>query len=305
MPITRLKKSSIKNFEFFRKVSGGFSLFGLGANEFKIVGDYFYHLFTSSGTFRLTRNGNFEVASIGAGGIGGYNCGGGGGGAELDTFFTISGTIGTYTMNVGSVNANNRGGDTIVSRGGTTHVTTLGGGNGGHHNNQGPFTGGSGGGASDNQTGASGTGANTSSGGNGKSVHSPGSNWGGGGGGGATGAGSNAFGSDSNNISSGAGGQGFLLTNIDSNLTSANFSSFSGMTRVSSGGSGTINSLGSSNTVGAPGDGAGSGWRPQGVDFGHNGSPALRAVSYGSGAGGGNSESAKSGIVIIRHAKGQ
>ena len=297
MPITRLKKSSIRNFEFFRKISAGFSLFGLGSNEFKRVGDYFYHIFSSSGTFRLTRAGNFEVATIGAGGEAGSNMGGGGGGAEIDTFFTINGTVGEYTINVGSTNANDRGGDTIVSRGPTTHVTTLGGGNGGYHNAQGPWTGGSGGGGSDSEPGSGGTGANTTSGGAGTWSNNP-SCWVGGGGGGATSGGGSGSQSGCGNMSNGAGGQGMLLTSIDTNLTSANFTSFSGMTRVSSGGAGR--NQGSGGTYNQPGTGAG---QALGDTLNPNPTPSS---SYGSGGGGGPGPTdlnrrGFNGVVIIRH----
>jgi hypothetical protein len=108
--------------------------------------------------------------------------------------------------------------------------------------------------------------------------------------------------------SGGNGGQGYTLTSIDSNLTSGNFTSLSGMTVISSGGGGGTQDIngGGVNTRGVGGTGAGSGAVSNG---GTNVFTSSAAVSYGSGGGGGgwnggsnaNGANGKSGVVIVRY----
>jgi hypothetical protein len=82
------------------------------------------------------------------------------------------------------------------------------------------------------------------------------------------------------------------LTTLDSNLTSANFTTLSGMTVVCSGGG-----AGANGTGGAGGTGAGNGSA--------SGS-GTNATSFGSGGGGGafylsNGGNGKDGVVVIRY----
>jgi hypothetical protein len=113
----------------------------------------------------------------------------------------------------------------------------------------------------------------------------------------------------------GNGGQGYLLTTIDTNFTAANFPiTLTGMTRLSSGGGGgnMVRSPNPNTGVrGTGGTGAGSG----GNDY--DGTPvvlidaATSATSYGSGGGGGgyppnntSSGAGKAGVVIVRYLTG-
>jgi hypothetical protein len=107
----------------------------------------------------------------------------------------------------------------------------------------------------------------------------------------------------------GNGGEGYTLTSIDSNLTSGNFTSFSGMTVISSGGGGGCLDLNGSATIrGVGGTGAGSGGRNN-INTAANTSSA--AVSFGSGGGGGGWGGASpvngsgadgyAGLVIVRY----
>lgn len=288
-----------------------------GGNEIKIVGSYAYHIFTSSGTFTPKQSLSIDVTACGGGGGGGSNPSGGGGGGELDIWTAVSATASGYTVTVGakgtggtSNNAGGAGGTSSFVLGGTTHVSSLGGGRGaGTNAGQTAGTGGSGGGGSnDPGTSAAGgaSGSNTFAGGNGASG---GGAYVGGGGGGATGVG--AAGSTSGAGSGGNGGAGYTLTTIDSNLTSANFTSFSGMTVICSGGGGGAlrTPAGTAPTRGTGGTGAGSGGVNNGTT---NVYLATAATSYGSGGGGGGwtdgvpangtGGDGYAGIVIVRYA---
>ena len=94
------------------------------------------------------------------------------------------------------------------------------------------------------------------------------------------------------------GGAGLTLTNLDTNLTSANFTTFTGMTVICSGGGG--GSWG--NTAGSGGTGAGNGST--------NNTTAGSATAFGCGGGGGGYASGDggsggngyAGLVIVRYA---
>jgi hypothetical protein len=271
---------------------------------------YTYHAFTSSGTFTPTSALTCEVMSVGAGGGGGWGNGGGGGGGELDLFTSLSASASGYTVTVGAGgsggtgSAGVRGGQGTTSSfalGGTTYVTSLGGGGGGSGDasagNTAGGTGGSGGGGNFGDVGGSASGSNTFAGGSGTNSHPK---YSGGGGGGATAAGSNASASVGGN-----GGQGYLLSNINTAIQSI----FSSMTRFASGGGGGTSDIngGGVNTRGVGGDGAGSGAVSNG---GTNTFSATAGTSYGSGGGGGgwngggnaSAGAGAAGLVVIRYA---
>jgi hypothetical protein len=286
-----------------------------GGNEINTIGSYKYHIFTSNGTFATNVSKTVSICSIGGGGGGGTYTGGGGGAGELDLFSTFTLSAGNYSVNIGgagagagsgvSVNGNgaNGGSTTFVNPSSTTLVTSLGGGGGGSQSSGNGSAGGSGGGgAGFNNTGGAANGSNTRSGGTGSNGASF---YGGGGGGGATTAGGNWVAN-----TAGAGGQGYTLTAIDSNLTSANFSSFSGMTVVASGGGGAGGGGGSTgpSNGGAGGTGGGNGGASNDAGSGTNTAGQV-ATSYGSGGGAGGSQgvnspgaAGKSGILIVRYA---
>lgn len=266
-----------------------------GGDEIKLVGNYWYHIFRSSGTFRPSSNLACSVLSLGGGGGGGISTGGGGGGGELDLYSTINTTANTnYTATIGAGGA---GSNNFAFRynGNTTTfstITSLGGGGGGNEQtlvNGGD--GGSGGGGGWNGSNGSASGSNTFAGGNGYNASGQSA---GGGGGGATAAGGNG-----SNTNGGNGGQGYALSTADSNLTSGNFSTFQGMTVIASGGGAGASST---RTAGTGGTGAGNGTNSL--------TAGGAATSYGSGGGGGgwvggvgvgNGGNGAGGLVVIRY----
>ena len=284
-----------------------------GGNEINTVGSFKYHIFTGNGTFSTNVAKTVSICSIGGGGGGGTYTGGGGGAGELDLFTNFTLTPGNYSISVGgpgagsnsgSSNGGSGGTTTMISPSSTTLVTSLGGGGGGSQGSGAGFAGGSGGGGEGvaPSSGGAANGSNTRAGGTGGNG---GGYYGGGGGGGATTAGGNY-----SSQQAGAGGQGYTLTNIDSNLTASNFSSFTGMTVVASGGGGAGGGGGSTgpSAAGIAGTGGGNGGASNDVGSGTrtSGQPA---TSYGSGGGAGGSQgvtnpgaAGKSGLLIVRYA---
>lgn len=282
-----------------------FDLYGIKAGSVKAIGgdlvttdgNYWYHVYTNTGTFTPTQSLSCEVTSNGGGGGGGWNNGGGGGGAELKINSSLSVTAQAYTVTIGSGGAGStgigsRGGtgtSSTITIGGTTYLTALGGGGGGTSdgtggNNNGA-TGGSGGGSSISGTAGGASGSNTFAGGLGAAAAD---NYSGGGGGGATAAGANGTLSPSKG---GNGGEGYSTTNMSgiSNLYSP--------AQVWSSGGGGGNYSG---TKGLGGTGAGNG--------GQGSTVATVGTTYGSGGGGGgypdpyrNGAAGAKGILIVRY----
>jgi hypothetical protein len=282
-------------------------IYATGGNEVIDINNFRYHVFTSVGlnSFQvLSGKQSVEVMMCGGGGAGGYRIGGGGGGGELKLFTATTLNQGVYQVIVGyaglrstiSNGLKNNGGSSRLIKDSTVILSALGGGAGGTQANGDGNTGGSGGGG--NEWSLSGTGgkpgiavgSNTNAGGDART-----SPWAGGGGGGVTASGSSAVPLGGNG---GGGGSGILLTNVDSNFTSGNFSTFSGMTVICSGGGG--GSYVGGTTGGAGGTGAGSGGTPSVV--------ATSATSFGSGGGGGGGDqggalgsSGYQGLVVIKY----
>jgi hypothetical protein len=260
----------------------------------QFINGYWYHTFTSSGTFTPTTTGNFEILVVGGGGGGGREIGGGGGGGAIEgSFSSQSLTPGSYSVTVGpggggatsSSSTGGNGGSSSFA--GTTTITALGGGGGGSYVTRLGATGGSGGGSGDQETTSAGGAVGSFTNVGGAANLSPRVA---GGGGGATTAGSSV---------NGNGGSGKLISDFDSNLLG--FAAFSGMTTFSAGGGGGRGD--GSSPAGSGGVGAGNGGL-------NTSQPGFPAVSYGSGGGGGGSDGApganggngKSGVVVVRYA---
>ena len=283
-----------------------------GGNLVATDGTYWYHAFTSSGNFIPQTSLNAKVMVVGGGAGGGAHIAGGGGAGAINDFtstYTLNNNT-TYLCTIGAGGGGNTGtakgspGISSVFSGSGTTITANGGGYGGGNDVFPGGPGGSGGGAAASGGGAAGgtsSGSNTFAGGSG--WYGPYPIYSAGGGGGATAAGGN--GSTTASVG-GNGGQGMLLSSIDSNLTTVLAGALSGMTRVSSGGGGCgQNPAGGAQTGGVGGAGGGNG--------GFGSTNATNATSYGSGGGGGNWSDAGGGatgdggngyqgIVIIRYA---
>lgn len=261
-------------------------LVATGGDEIRNVGLYRYHLFSNSGNFVVTNSGSAQVIVIGGGAGGGAGMGAGGGGAiEPSSGYTdVQLGLGSYSVVIGSGGSHASSGSNstftwpvsqIIARGGGTANTT----------------GGSGGGGNLYASGGGALGSNTNPGGAGGPL--PPGPYGGGGGGGAGAAGGN--------YPSGTGGSGKLLSNIDSNLTSANFPTLlTGVTHFSSGGGGG-GYAGMPAGNGGPGGGNGRSGGP---------TPGTAATWPGCGGGGGGHEpgvgtgqggAGFKGLVIIRY----
>lgn len=282
-----------------------------GGNLVATDGTYWYHAFTSSGNFIPQTSLNAKIMVIGGGAGGGAHIAGGGGAGAINDFtstYTLTGNT-SYVCTIGAGGGGNTGtakgspGISSVFSGLGTTITANGGGYGGGNDVFPGGPGGSGGGAAASGGGAAGgtaSGPNTFAGGSG--WYGPYPIYSAGGGGGATAAGGN--GSTTASVG-GNGGQGMLLSSIDSNLTTVLAGALSGMTRVSSGGGGCgQNPAGGAQTGGTGGTGGGNG--------GFSTTNATNATSYGSGGGGGNWSDAGGGatgdggngyqgIVIIRY----
>jgi len=285
-----------------------------GGNEIKQVGSYWYHIFTSSGTFTPLQSLTLAVTACGGGGGGAANAGGAGGGGELDINTSVSATATAYTVTVGALGAGATGNTGFGAQGGTSlfaktspatnYVTSLGGGYGADTGAAGG-TGGSGGGGGAGIAGGAASGSNTFAGGLGPvTVNAAG------GGGGATAVGGDGTFPGGTVAVGGAGGLGYALTSIDANLTAANFTSFTGMTVLCSGGGGAA--IFTTATRGLGGTGAGNGgqdtYSPSVLQF-----AATSASSFGAGGGAGGwsngagntqnkpAGSGYGGVVIVRY----
>lgn len=269
-------------------------------------GAYFYHTFTSSGTFTPTQsltadylvvaggggggsNINTFNGGTGGGGAGGLRCtvGATGGGGSLETPLSL--TAQAYTVTVGAGGAGTTAGTPATGSNGSNSVfssiTSTGGGGGGKSGASGTAgtIGGSGGGSSSANgaltVGAAGTANQGCAGGDSNGTGA----YGGGGGGGA-----GAVGGNGNGSTGGNGGNG-VTTSINGVST----------TYAGGGGGG---SYGGTTTTGGTGGGAngiGAGTAGAGTantGGGGGGAGATSGVGQGGGGAGG------SGIVIVRYA---
>jgi hypothetical protein len=287
-------------------VGSTFSLYGIAASSVgaKATGgtissdsQYYYHTFTSTGTFTPLQSLSADMLVVAGGGGGGSqrgcrgNGGGGAGGYQLLTSQSFSAT--GYTVTVGAGGA---AGTTTGSSGSNSvlnSITSTGGGGGGAGSNNG-LNGGSGGGGVNYGTGGTGTSGQGYAGGSGAE--------GGGGGGGA-----GSIGIAGNVTAAGSGGNGGAGSNSAASWATATGMGVNGYFAGGGGG-------GSGNGTGTPGliqgiGGAGGGGTAYYASSGQGGSGV--ANTGGGGAGGteysgctsGNGGAGGSGIVIVRYAK--
>jgi hypothetical protein len=263
--------------------------------------NYYYHTFTSSGTFIPQRSLTCDYLVVAGGGSGGSRIGGGGGAGGLRSTVTATGGGGSlesalslasgtsYTVTVGA------GGAAVTSTPGTkgnngsnsvfSTITSTGGGGGGAYiasTGQDGNAGGSGGGAGFNtRTAGAGTANQGFAGGNGAGT----TNSAGGGGAGAAAATAPA-----NASNGGAGGAGVAVSITGSSVTYAGGGGGSGDSGIGGaggtggGGAGSVNN--SNATAGTINTGGGGGGARNSSD----------TTNVTSGAGG-------SGLVIVRYAK--
>lgn len=274
-------------------VTAASNAYATGGNQIYTDNTYWYHVFTSSGTFTPTKSLTADYLVIAGGGGGGCLNGGGGGAGGLRSTVTATGgggslesqlavTAQAYTVTIGAGGA----GSTAASAKGTSGsnsvfstITSTGGGGGASDANGNGLTGGSGGGASNLGTIGAGTanqgyagGTSTSSGG------------GGGGGGGAVGT--NAAG----NSNGGAGGSGVATSISGTSVTRAGGGGGGGRSNGQPGAAGSGGGgVGGSTTIGAAGTANTGGG---GGGGGYNNGTGVP----GDGSAGG------SGIVIVRYA---
>jgi hypothetical protein len=248
---------------------------------------YWYHTFTSSGTFTPTATLTADVLVVAGGGGGGYDRGGGGGGGGL-VYASSQSLTGAKTVTVGAGGVGSTSNSDKGTNGGNTSFTNLttavGGGGGGTYNASSSVTEGAnggcgGGGASypnSNPSFAGGTGSQGGNGGAGRAVSSIGY-WPGGGGG-MGGAG----------VSGTAGEQGATRSG---GLGVTYF----GTEYCAGGGAGTEVNLTQFGLGG--GSSAGNGFQTN--------RPLHAPVSRGGGGGGGGGQGGNggSGVVIVRYAK--
>ena len=269
-----------------------------GGNQILRVGNFWVHIFTTSGTFRPLAAITVEYLVIAGGAGGGYGGGGGAGGLKTATGMSLSDQ--SYVVTVGAGGTGKR----AIGHSGVNSVfngiTSTGGGGGasmvGTAGNA--ANGGSGGGGGAHPTDGSAGAASPSGQGNaGGAGSGTGSQWygGGGGGGGAYAVGAAA----PNQTSGGAGGAGLSNSITGSARIYAAGGGGGGYDAAPAPGGGTGGSLGAGGSSGVGGAG------------GNDGTDALpgRAStgSGGGGAGGANNGGSQnpgnggSGVVIIKY----
>lgn len=305
-----------------QSISAGstFNLYGINAEnsaQAKATGgttiirdsNYWYHVFTGSGTFTPTQAITADVLVVagGGGGGGGFNVsaamGGGGGGAGgllaytsqslLAQSYTVTigagGSAGTYS-NQGGSNSGSSGGIGSNSQFGSLSAASGGGGGAGRFTA--PSNGGSGGGGASDNGFTVGTGI-AGQGNDGGLAYGSGTSRAGAGGGGRGAVGARPSGS--------TGGSGGAGSNTYSSWATATSTGVSGF--YAGGGAGGGGSAGSGGTGGSGGGGNGG-------NSGATGSAALANTGGGGGGGqgaesssgtSGNGGAGGSGIIIVRY----
>jgi len=263
----------------------------IGGNRIDNDGTYWYHTYTSSGSFTPLQGITADVLVIAGGGGGGCDIGGAGGAGGLYAFTSQALTATNYTCTIGAggaggTSAGIRGTNGVNSSFGALTPASVGGGGGGSYNSgDNGFSGGSGGGGGHNSTsGGAGTSGQGFAGGRGNPAGSSG------GGGGAT-----AVGTDAGASSAGNGGAG---SNAYSSWASATGTGVSGYYAGGGGGAKYNGSSGGTGGAGGGGNGGIYGGTPQ------NG--AAGTINTGGGAGGGSPYAGQgglggSGIIIVRY----
>jgi hypothetical protein len=277
--------------------AGNSSAKATGGNIVVTDGSYWYHAFTSSGTFTPSSALTADVLVVAGGGGGAGDVGAGGGAGGVLYASSKSLTSSTYTCLIGAGGAKGvQGGIDPGTSGGDSYFDVLKGfgGSYGAVYTTNAIAGGSGGGGgggsattggSSNQTSNNGGTGYGTSGGNGGGSGSTG----GGGGGGAGVAGSSGSGSNGGN-----GGNG--LNTWSSWLSSTGL----GASGYIAGGGGGGAWSGTPGTGGAGGGGAGG--QRSGSPAGGNGTANTGSGGGGDGGGSGTGGTGGSGVVIVRYA---
>ena len=260
--------------------------YATGGDTIMTDGTYWYHTFTSSGTFTPQKSLSCDYLVVAGGGGGSYSDGAGGGAGGYRT--SIGGSalsLGTsgYTVTIGAGGA---GGTSTIGASGSNSVfatiTSTGGGYGGNYDVNGASGGSGGGGGYGTGVGGAGNAGSYSpvegyAGGNGAA------NSAGGGGG-----------------SSAVGGTGTYSNRANGGNGTANSISGTSVTYAGGGGAGTSSSGTTPGTGGTGGGGAG------GNRGGNNGVAGTANTGGGGGGGGGSTTSnggaGGSGLVIVRYA---
>jgi hypothetical protein len=265
-----------------------------GGNIIVSDGTYWYHAFTSSGTFTPTQSLTCDYLVV-AGGGGADQTGGGGGAGGLRS--TVGNTGGggslenpiavtaiSYPIIVGAGGTSNTASPTNGNNSTFHTITSIGGGRGINNSNSSGNNGGSGGGNGGGVFGSGGTGTtNQGYGGGSGGAGYPNDNGGGGGGAGAVGA----------NGSSGNGGAGGAGVSVSA-LATATGTGVSGF--YAGGGGGWRRNDGTGPSGGSGGGGRGASGNVVNI------APIANTGSGAGATGGNNTIPGASGIVIIRYA---
>jgi hypothetical protein len=274
-------------------VTAAQNAYATGGDQIYTDNTYWYHIFTSSGTFTPTRTLSCDYLVIAGGGSGGY-AGGSGGGAGGYLTGTLSVTSGAKTVTIGAGGAGSSSTRSNGSNSVFDSITSTGGGSG--TNSGGGYSGGSGGGGV-GDSGVLATGGAASPSGQGNK-----------GGDRTTGGSTDSFGAGGG----GAGSAGVNTNTVPSNGGDGLASSITGtsVTRAGGGGGGINKSTGSQAGIGGSG-GGGSGTYWNGSAFVTTSGVKNATTNSGSGGGGGGRQSGVqndvagsggSGIVIVRYA---
>jgi hypothetical protein len=274
--------------------------YATGGDTIMTDGTYWYHAFTSSGTFTPAKALSCDYLVVAGGGGGGTPLAGGGGAGGLRSTVTTTGGGGSlesalslasetgYTVTIGAGGAVNANGSNSVF----SSITSTGGGRGGYYSATPGATGGSGGGGGGGDgtlAGGSGTANQGYAGGTGNDGAASGYvTRVGGGGGGAGAVGANANGATS---VAGNGGAGVQITALATPTQTGASGYYAG------GGGGSIQASGTAGTGGAGGGGTG------GANvYGTSGVANTGGGAGGTGQASGTASTGGSGIVIVRYA---
>ena len=268
---------------------------------------YWYHVFTSSGTFTPSQSIIADCLVIAGGGGGGNGLGGGGGAGGLLAFASQSLTAQNYTITVGAGGAGSTSASTVGTNGVDSQfgsLTLVNGGGGGtgqsvaYPNGPGGSSGGSGGGGSrngSNKSGGAATSGQGNAGGNGVGTNL-GDNSAGAGGGGAGAVGANAT-----TTAGGNGGNG-LSTYSSWGLATGTGQNINGTVWYAGGGGGGNFSGSTAAPTGGNG-GGGVGGTQSPTNLPSSGLAFTGGGGGGSAQNGENGASGGSGIVIVRYSK--
>jgi hypothetical protein len=260
----------------------------VGGNKVSTDGTYWYHTFTSSGTFTPTVALTADVLVVAGGGGGGHPTGGqaaGGGAGGLLSFSSQSLGVSSYTCTVGAGGAVASANNLPGSNGETSQfgglTASVGGGGGGSGNGPTGISGGSGGGGASVDSGTSTPGTGTVGQGNNGGAGNGAPNYAAAGGGGA-----GAVGGSASSGNAGSGGIGATSSLINSMGIGTGTGQLSSGNYYFAGGGAGMNGVSPTQT---PTGGLGGG------------GASITAGTANTGGGGGGRAAGGSGIVIVRY----